>query len=101
MDNYLAVAALGAAALYYLLPLVRGVFGGSSSASPPPGELPPFLPRSAPPAIEPLPLRPTVEQRMQAIATLQKHYTALGMDAKQLDELLTPHFQLVLVEPKP
>jgi hypothetical protein len=96
MNTILAAAALGVAALYYLFPLVRGVFGGSSSASPPPGELPPFLPPAAAAAIEPVPLRPTIEQRMQAIATLQRHYTALGIDSDQISELFAPHFPLVL-----
>lgn len=101
LHTILAAGALGVAAVYYAFPLVRGVFGGNSSALPPPGELPPFLPSAAPAAIEPVPLRPTIEERMFALAVLQRHYIALGLDTKQIDELLTPHFQLVLDEPRP
>jgi hypothetical protein len=101
MNTILAAAALGVAALYYLLPLVRGVLGGNSSDSPPPGELPPFLPAATPTAIEPVPLRPTIEQRTHALAVLQKHCTALEMEPDKIVELLDPIFVLLVIDEKP
>jgi hypothetical protein len=98
LHTILAAASLGVAALYYAFPLVRGVLGGNSSASPPPGELPPFLPAATPTAIEPVPLRPTIEQRTQALAVLQRHCAALEMEPEKIVELLDPIFALVVFD---
>lgn len=97
LHTILAVAALVAAAAYYAFPLVRGVLGGNSSASPPPGELPPFLPAAA--AVAPVPLRPTIGERTQALAVLQRHYVALGFQPDKAVELLEPHFPFILIDP--
>jgi len=90
-----AIAAVLAAAVYYLWPFLAEQLGGQTAASPAPFSLPVALPRALVAGDEPEDQVSDCE-RLYALQRLARYYRSIQTPEETIDQLLAPHLKLLV-----